>query len=107
MSAATKRISNLAHNLTPLPDAAHSKVTISSTIITASTSGVVASGDYYRIQVETNPVRVTYSATNPDATTGLRYVAGAEILLSRAEWLAAKWIREGASDATLQVVQLA
>jgi hypothetical protein len=105
MSCSAQRIANLAQALVPVV-ATHTKVTVADTVITASTSGVTAVGDYYLVQVETATVRMILNGTDPDATTGYRYTAGAELLLSKAEWLAARWVRETATSATLQVGQL-
>jgi len=56
---------------------------------------------YVLIQVQDNPVRVTFDGSAPTATNGFRYVAN-----QIAEWSVplarvAKFIREGAGDAVV------
>jgi hypothetical protein len=64
-----------------------------------------AQTQFVLITIEAQPVRLTVNGTPPTATLGFSHAAGAEILLSRAEAEAARLIREGGTDATIQVAQ--
>jgi hypothetical protein len=57
------------------------------------------------VTIEAQPVRLTLNGTTPTATLGFNLIAGTVIELSRAEAEGAKFIRAGATDATVQVAQ--
>lgn len=109
MGPSAVKVTNLSHDLVPVADVAHGKIDVTGTVLDVTAATLVL-GDRCTnlfVQIETAPVRLVLNdATTPDATTGLRYDEGAELMLSRQEWLASQWIREGATSAVLQVVQL-
>lgn len=106
MSSSANRCTNLPHEFVPVV-ADHGVVDVTDTVLDVDSSTVELNDKtgYIHVQVETAAVRLTFNGTTPSATVGFRYEAGVELILSRAEWLASKWIREGSTSAKLQVAQ--
>lgn len=77
--------------------------TVSSTATTLASLGVVfpAGLQHLRLQVQTQPVRVTYDMTTPSATVGESLPALTTLTISSDVAGAIQLIREGASDATI------
>jgi len=55
------------------------------------------------LQVQAQPVRITYDDSAPSATEGFRYDANATLMLSAAAAAGIKLIREGGTSATVYV----
>lgn len=71
---------------------------------TATTLGALnAKTRYVLLQVQAQPVRLTYDGENPTSSVGFRYDANATLMLSVTAARGVKVIREGSSDATIYV----
>lgn len=82
------------------------KITVSTTAVgfTASKIAPTSAGRATLVvcSVETNPIRVRMDGTNPDASTGVAYVAGSTITLNGYQDISRfKAIRSGGADGTL------
>jgi hypothetical protein len=79
--------------------------TVSTTATTLATLGFTfpAGYQYLRLQVQANPMRVTYDATTPTATVGQSVPALTVLDIRYDTAKAIKVIREGAADVTLYV----
>ena len=107
MSLNAALISNLPHNLTPLPVAVKN-VTVTSTASTLETLGSFtfdAAMRYVLATVEAASVRVDMSGGTPTTTVGQPLYAGVPVYLSRAEALTGKWILATATTANVQLTQ--
>lgn len=102
------RTVNLPHEFVPA-QSTHGVIAVTDTVldVSAATLELNELTGYLHVQVETAAVRLTLGGDTPDASTGIRYDAGVELIMSRSEWLASKWVREGATSAVLQVMQYA
>lgn len=103
----TVRIDNLGSELTPIAVAIKT-VTVSTTAGTLPTLGsftLHADTRQVTCAVKSYPVNIDPSGNNPTSSVGIPVVAGQIITMSCSEFLKAKWIRSGASDATVDVAQ--
>lgn len=98
------RATNLAQELEPVV-ADHQTLAVTDTATGTDSVAVAAECGHVQVQVETAAVRVTINGTTPTPTLGTRLTAGQLVLMSRAEWAASKWVREGGTSALLQVAQ--
>lgn len=98
---------NLPHEFIPAVGVNHGKLAVTDDVldVAPATLELGETTRYLQIQIEGAPVRVTFNGTTPTVDTGFRFEAGAILRLSRQEWLASKWVREGATSAVLQVAQ--
>lgn len=89
----------------PNPLQAHAVVTVGATAQTLSQMGYTLhpNTDVLQIHVEGADVRVTVNGTNPTGSLGVPWSSGTLWELSAVEAGVAKFIREGALNATLQI----
>lgn len=91
--ALTKTISNAAI------------IVLTDTALSAASGSTLEGTGIVQVQVKTQPVWVNFHNQTPSATTGIEYVAGTILFLSRSAWLNSQWLRSTGSDATIVVQQ--
>lgn len=85
----------------------HGQITVSSTAVTLSSSETIpAKASHVLVQFNDATARVTFDGTTPTASLGFRYVTGSSAYWPRKMWLAAKAIREDATDVVVEVQAL-
>jgi hypothetical protein len=72
---------------------------VSNAVVQFAAADISDDCKYVLIQVQAQPVRITYDDSDPTAAVGQRKVAGDEGIFLRETLLAMKFIREGATDA--------
>lgn len=95
-----------AVNFYPKPNGtkADERLTVSSAVVQFSTTWDITT-QYLVIDVQNADVMVTFDGSTPSATNGHRLYAGTNATWSRQAATAAKFIRQGSTDAAIQASQ--
>lgn len=62
--------------------------------------------EVFLVQVNSADVWVSMHGEAPSATTAINLVVGTILEMSKSQWLAAKWLRSGATDSQIVALQL-
>jgi len=107
---ANSRIVNTPAQALAQPGTTHKQVTVSNTANTIQALGsftLNASATHVLVQVTGASIRVTFDgATDPTSTKGFDYPLGTMAYWPRDLFLSARVIREGGTDAVLEVQEL-
>lgn len=92
----------------PVDNSTHGQVTVSSTALVLKDEYTVPTGTtHVLVQVNGATARVTLDGTtDPDATTGFRYVTGSSAYWPILIWNKARAIREGSTDVVVEIQPL-
>ncbi|MEY4402685.1 MAG: hypothetical protein RIR91_720 [Verrucomicrobiota bacterium] len=95
-----------AVNFYPKPNGtkADERLTVSSAIVQFATTWDITT-QYIVIDVQDADVMVTFDGSSPSATNGHRLYAGSNVIWSRQAAAAAKFIRQGGTDAAVHASQ--
>jgi hypothetical protein len=102
---ANARIVNTPSQAIPQGGTSHTQTTVSSSVVTPFSS-LAADTKHVMIQVLGATIRVTFDGSSPTTTKGFEYIAGSTAYWTRQMAEAAKAIRAGGTDATIESQQL-
>lgn len=92
--------------MTEVEGGEHRTLVVGAAATDTSSVALARNCEHVQVYVEGADVRLTVNGTAPVAgTIGEPQFEASSLIMSRAEWDAAKWIREDATDATLQIMQ--
>lgn len=105
---ANARIVNTPNQAIPANGAVHTQITISSSAVDVSAQyAIPATATHILVQVTGANVRVTFDgSTAPTASKGYRLLNDATVYWTPTMWNTAQMIREGSTDAVLEVQAL-
>lgn len=102
---ANARIVNTPSQAIPQSGTSHTQTTVSSSVVTPFSS-LADDTKHVMIQVLGATIRVTFDGSSPTSTKGFEYIAGSTAYWTRQMAGAAKAIRSGGTDATIESQQL-
>ena len=102
---ANARIVNTPSQAIPQGGTSHTQTTVSSSVVTPFSS-IADDTKHIMIQVLGATIRVTFDGSSPTSTKGFEYIAGSTAYWTRQMAGAAKAIRAGGTDATIESQQL-
>jgi hypothetical protein len=99
------KVNNSSSEFKPPAASTQAMYTVSTAATTLATLGFTypAGYQYVYLQVQANPVRITYDTTTPSATVGESVVALSRMTVRYDLAKTMKFIREGGADGTLFV----
>lgn len=105
---ANARIVNTPNQAIPARTASHTQITVSSSAVHVSAEYAIPStATHVLVQVTGANVRITFDGTTaPTASKGYRLISDATVYWTPQMWNAAQIIREGSTDAVLEVQAL-
>ena len=77
--------------------------TISTTVVAASAVLALTTETAVFLDVQAQPVMVTFDGSDPTSSNGHLLAAGYSAYWSKQQWMNARFIRQGASDGTIHV----
>jgi len=90
----------LIQQMAPVAGGTAQRLTVSTAAV-GFASSFPDNARYVLVEVQTNPLYVTFDGSTPSATNGYAYAAGTREIWSKAQAQLAKAVRQGAADGFL------